>query len=84
MFQNDKHITNLLLLTQIVGIVFVGFFLAAYLGGMLMNPSTTVLHNEPAFRIPLTIFGTSLLILVLATVIMAAISKRSMKPEIKS
>jgi hypothetical protein len=79
MIQNDKRITNLLLLTQIVAIVFVGFYLAAYLGGMLMDPSTTVLHSEPAFRIPLTIFGAALLILILVSIIMAAILKCSIK-----
>lgn len=79
MIHNDKRITNLLLLTQIVGIVFVGFYLAAYLGGMLMSPSTTVLHDKPVFHIPLTIFGAALLILILASIIMAAISKRSIK-----
>jgi hypothetical protein len=56
--------------------VFVGIFLAAYLGGMFMTPSTTVLHSEPAFRIPLTIFGIVLLVLVLATVVLAGISKK--------
>ncbi len=41
-----------------------------------MTPSTTVLHSEPAFRIPLTIFGIVLLVLVLATVVLAGISKK--------
>ncbi|UCC58308.1 MAG: hypothetical protein JSW14_08200, partial [Candidatus Bathyarchaeum sp.] len=54
--------------TQGVGAVFVAVFLAAYLGGL---PSTDVLHSEPIFRIPLIIFGAALLILILATVIMA-------------
>ena len=61
---------------QGVGAVFVGFFLAAYLGGMFMNPSTTVLHSEPAFKIPLTVFGVVLLVLVLAVVILAASSRK--------
>ena len=30
-----------------------------------MMPSTTVLHSEPAFRIPLTIFGVAFLVLIL-------------------
>jgi hypothetical protein len=51
----------------------VGIFLAAYLGGL---PSTTVLHSEPAFRIPLIIFGAVLLVLILATVILAVFSKK--------
>ena len=73
----NKRITNLLLLTQAVGAVFTAVFLAAYLGGMFMTPSTTVLHAMPAFRIPLTVFGAALLILILACVVMAATSKPS-------
>ena len=60
---------KLLYATQSVGAVFVAVFLGAYLGGL---PSTDVLHSEPIFRIPLIIFGAALLILILATVIMAA------------
>jgi len=73
---NDKRITNFLLAAQGVGAVFVGIFLAAYLGGLIMTPSTTVLHSEPAFRIPLTIFGIVLLVLVLVTVVLAIYSKK--------
>lgn len=73
---NDKRITNFLLAVQGVGAVFVGIFLAAYLGGLIMTPSTTVLHSEPAFRIPLTIFGIVLLVLVLAAVVLAIYSKK--------
>jgi hypothetical protein len=71
---NRNHATKLLYASQGVGAVFVAVFLAAYLGGL---PSTNVLHSEPAFRIPLIIFGAGLLVLILATVIMAAyIGKR--------
>ena len=73
---NNERITNFLLTVQGIGAVFVGIFLAAYLGGMVMTPSTTVLHSEPAFRIPLTIFGITLLVLVLATVILVVSSKK--------
>ncbi len=65
----NKNLGKLLYATQGVGAVFVAIFLAAYLGGL---PSTDVLHSEPIFRIPLIIFGAALLILILATVIMAA------------
>jgi hypothetical protein len=64
----DKKVSNFLFFTQGVGAIFVGIFLAAYLGGL---PSTNVLHNEAAFRIPLTILGVVLLVLILATVIVA-------------
>jgi hypothetical protein len=73
---SNKRITNLLSAVQGVGAVFAGIFLAAYLGGMLMTPSTTVLHSEPAFKIPLTVLGIVLLVLVLATVVLAAASKK--------
>ena len=76
MEQNNKRTTTLLLALQGAGAVFVGIFLAAYLGGMFMNPSTTVLHSEPAFRIPLMVFGAVILVLVLSIVILAAFSKK--------
>ena len=71
---NEKQITKLLFATQGVGAVFVGIFLAAYLGGL---PSTVVLHSEPAFRIPLIFFGAALLVLILLTVIVAVYSKKN-------
>jgi hypothetical protein len=58
-----------------VAAVFIGIFLAAYLGGLFMNPSTTVLHSEPIFRIPLIVFGAAFLILILAGVFIAASQK---------
>jgi hypothetical protein len=67
--------TYFLLTVQSVAAVFIGIFLAAYLGGLFMNPSTTVLHSEPIFRIPLIVFGAALLILVLTGVFIAASQK---------
>jgi hypothetical protein len=61
---------------QGVGAVFVGIFLSAYLGGLLMNPQTTVLHSEIAFKIPLAIFGLILLVLVLAGAILALYNRK--------
>ncbi len=58
---------------QGLGAIFVGVFLAAYLGGL---PSTVVFHSEPAFRIPLSIFGVVLLVMVLAAVVLAGLSKK--------
>lgn len=73
---NHNHATKLLYASQGVGAVFVAVFLAAYLGGL---PSTNVLHSEPAFRIPLIIIGAGLLVLILATVIMAAYLRKRQK-----
>ena len=76
MEQTNKITHTLLFAIEGVGAVFVGVFLAAYLGGMFMTPSTTVLHSEPAFKIPLIVFGVVLLVLVLAVVILAASSRK--------
>jgi Zn-dependent protease with chaperone function len=70
----DKQVSNFLFATQGVGVIFVGIFLTAYLGGL---PSTNVLHNEAAFRIPLTLLGVVLLVLILATVIVAAFQRKN-------
>lgn len=72
---NNRIATVLLLSLQIVGAVFVGIFLAAYLGGMLMTPSTTVLHSEAVFRIPLQILGIVLLVLLLIGCVLAFFKK---------
>jgi len=58
----NKRVTAFLYSIEGVGIVFVVIFLAAYLGGL---PTTNVLHNQPAFRIPLAIFGALLIALAL-------------------
>jgi hypothetical protein len=62
----EVWVSNFLFVTQGIGAIFVGIFLVAYLGGL---PSTNVLHSEAAFRIPLTILGVVLLILVLAIIV---------------
>jgi Na+-transporting methylmalonyl-CoA/oxaloacetate decarboxylase gamma subunit len=70
---NHKLIETLLFSVEGVGAVFVAIFLAAYLGGL---PTTKVLDDEPAFRIPLQVFGAVLLVLILVTVVVAAVSKK--------
>ncbi len=65
----QKHVNKLLYATQGVGAVFVAIFLAAYIGGL---PTTNVLHALPEFRIPLTIFGAVLCVMILAVVSLAA------------
>jgi hypothetical protein len=70
----DKKLTTILFSLEGVGAVFVSIFLAAYLGGL---PTTTVLHDEPAFRIPLIIFGVVLLMLILATVVLAFLQRKN-------
>jgi hypothetical protein len=70
---NNIQITDFLLALEGVGAVFLAIFLAAYLGGL---PSNTVLVSEPAFKIPLTVFGVVLLVLILAAVVLAVASKK--------
>lgn len=73
MVLSDKKLNFFLYTLEGVGGVFVIIFLAAYLGGI---PTTNVLQNQPAFRIPLQIFGAALLILILAGVVLAAKYRR--------
>jgi hypothetical protein len=68
-----RQITTFLFAAQGTGAIFVGIFSAAYLLGL---PSTAVLHSEPGFRIPLAIFGTALLVLVLSALVLANLVKR--------
>jgi len=70
---SDQQTAKFLFAVQGIGAVFVGIFLAAYLGGL---PTTAVLHSEPAFRIPLYILGVTLLVLVLSALVLAVLSKK--------
>jgi hypothetical protein len=70
---SDKQTDIFLFAVQGVGAVFVGIFLAAYLGGL---PTTLVLHSEPVFRIPLYILGVVFLVMVLSALVLAALSKK--------
>lgn len=70
---SEKQISIFLFVAQGVGAIFVSVFLAAYLGGL---PSTAVLHSEPAFRIPLYIFGVVLLVMVLTAAVLGVLTKK--------
>ena len=70
---SNKNLPRVLFTLEGVGTVFVVIFLAAYLGGI---PTTNVLQDLPAFRIPLQIFGVALLILILATVVLALLQRK--------
>jgi hypothetical protein len=70
--RSDKKTNKFLFAVQSVGGVFISIFLTAYLGGL---PSTAVLHSEPAFRIPLFIFGGVLVFLFLAAFVPAVLSE---------
>ncbi len=71
---SDRKVFGFLCALQGVGAAFVAIFLAAYLVGL---PTTAVLHSEPVFRIPLVIFGAIFLALILITVALAVLQKKS-------
>jgi hypothetical protein len=73
---NEKQTRTFLFAVQGVGTVFVGLFLAAYLAGL---PSTAVYHSDPIVRLLLTGLGIALLALILATIVVAVINRRSKK-----
>ncbi|NLE05998.1 MAG: hypothetical protein GX638_14530 [Crenarchaeota archaeon] len=66
----------LLYTTEGVGVVFLALFSIVYLAGL---PTDKVYHSEPFFRTPLSILGITLIILVLVTIIIALLSKKSNK-----
>ena len=70
----NKLNTKVLLALEGVGAIFVGIYLAAYLGGI---PTTVVYHSELAVRIPLAIFGALILVLSLVIVVLAVRSKKN-------
>jgi hypothetical protein len=58
---NDHRVGQFLLAAEGIGVIFVAFFIVAYLGGL---PGTAVLHSEPIFRIPLAILGSVFVFLI--------------------
>jgi uncharacterized membrane protein required for colicin V production len=65
--------TKILYALEGIGAVFVAIFLGAYLAGI---PTTTVYHSIDAVRYTLYGLGIVLLVLILCTIILAAIKKR--------
>jgi hypothetical protein len=59
-------------LTQGIGAVFFAVFLASY---ALALPSNLVLHGQPIFRIPLSIFGALFLALTAIAIALSIIIK---------
>ena len=73
---NDKIANTALLALEGVGAVFVGLFLAVYLGGLFVIPQTTVFHSVPEIKLALAVLGVILLVIILATVILAILKRR--------
>jgi hypothetical protein len=72
----DKSVTTALFALEGVGAVFVGLFLAVYLGGLFVIPQTTVFHSVPEIRLALAVLGVILLVVILATVILAFLKRK--------
>ena len=72
----DKRITKFLFAVEAVGVVFVGIFLAAYLGGLFVLPQTTVFHSDPIVRLALAVLGAVFLVLILVTVVLAYLKRK--------
>jgi hypothetical protein len=72
----DKRLTKFLFAVEAVGVVFVGIFLAAYLGGLFVLPQTTVFHSDPTVRLALAVLGAVFLVLILVTVVLAYLKRK--------
>jgi hypothetical protein len=73
---NDKIANTALLALEGVGAVFVGLFLAVYLGGLFVIPQTTVFHSVLEIKLALAVLGVILLVIILATVILSILKRR--------
>jgi hypothetical protein len=67
-----NKLVRFVFLTQGVGVIFFAVFLASY---ALALPSNKVLHGQPVFRMPLSIFGGLFLALVAMSLIVSIIVK---------
>ena len=68
---SSRGLSKFLFAVESVGAVFVGIFLAAYLGGLFVVPQTTVFHSDPTVKLLLAVLGAALLVLVLVSVVLA-------------
>jgi signal transduction histidine kinase len=73
---NDKKITAVLFALQGVGAIFVGIFLAAYLGGLFVVPQTTVFHSVFTVKLALAVLGAVLMAIILAAVVLAVLKRK--------
>ena len=71
----NKSVTTALFALEGIGAVFVGLFLAVYMGGLFVTPQTTVFHSVPEIKLTLAVLGVILLVVILATVILAIYKK---------
>ena len=69
---NDDRVSQFLLAAEGINVIFMAFFIVAYLGGL---PGTAVLHSEPIFRIPLAILGPVLVFLIVIRALVIVVPK---------
>jgi hypothetical protein len=73
---SDNKLVKFLFAIEGVGAVFVGIFLAAYLGGLFVVPQTTVFHSDPIVKLVLAILGVLLLVLILSTIVLSLLTRK--------
>lgn len=69
----SQQLTAFIFLTQGIGVVFFGIFLAAF---YIPMPSNQTLIGDPNFRTPLSIFGAIYLAVTLIAVVAAYVTKK--------
>jgi len=72
----NKQIKGFLFAVEGVGAVFVSIFMIVYLAGLSRLPSDVVYHSEPAVRMPMSIIGAVLVVLVLVALVLAVVISR--------
>ena len=70
----DKRLGWYILLVQAIGAIFYVVFSAAYI---LAIPSINVLSGEPIFKIPMTIFSVLFVVLMLVSLVIGAVYKKT-------
>ncbi len=67
-----NQLARFVFMSQGIGAIFIAVFLASY---ALALPSNEVLHGEPIFRTPLSIFGGLFLLLIAISVVLSIVVK---------
>jgi hypothetical protein len=67
------QVSRFLFALEGIGAIFLGAFLVAYLMGL---PTSAVYHSDPTLRMVLSIFGGSLIVLILFALIISVFRKR--------
>lgn len=70
----DKRLSGYILIVQAIGTLFYAVFSAAYI---LAIPSINVLSGEPIFKIPMTIFSVLFVVLILISLVIGTLYKKT-------